>query len=168
MWVPVDVRFSDFDDQGHVNNAVYLTYFEQGRMGYFDAVRRAALAAALGTGAADAGDAPESGRTIRVAPAATNGRLELPLVVSDAHIAYRQPIAAMVPIAVGVRTTRLGRASLVLEYAVRASREGTLYATGGTTIVCVDLATGRPRGLPPWTLDAVRRVEAGQAKDGRA
>jgi acyl-CoA thioesterase FadM len=95
-----------------------------------------------------------------MAPAATNARLELPLVVSEAHIVYRLPIAAMVPIAVGVRTTRLGRASLVLEYAVRAAPKGSLYATGDTTIVCVDLATGRPRGLPPWTRDAVRRLDA--------
>lgn len=215
VWVPVDVRFSDFDDQGHVNNAVFLTYFEQGRMGYFDAVRQAARAARSSDGeqpgvptsgrsaavagrlpdapthddaAAVAGRPPEgiqpdaptadgavesgddttgagSGWAARVAPAATNARLELPLVVSEAHIAYRQPIAAMVPIAVGVRTARLGRASLVLEYAVRASPEGALYATGSTTIVCVDLATGRPRGLPDWTLAAVRRVEAGAGND---
>lgn len=31
----VDTRWSDMDDAGHVNNAVYLTYFENARVYYF-------------------------------------------------------------------------------------------------------------------------------------
>lgn len=31
----VEMRWSDLDEVGHVNNAVYLTYFEQGRAFYF-------------------------------------------------------------------------------------------------------------------------------------
>jgi acyl-CoA thioester hydrolase len=31
----VETRWSDMDDAGHVNNAVYLTYFEQARVFYF-------------------------------------------------------------------------------------------------------------------------------------
>ncbi len=30
-----EIRFSDIDAFGHVNNAKYLTYFEQARMAYF-------------------------------------------------------------------------------------------------------------------------------------
>ncbi|TBH21172.1 acyl-CoA thioesterase [Thermus thermamylovorans] len=33
--VPVQVRFRDLDALGHVNNAVYLTYFEVARSAYF-------------------------------------------------------------------------------------------------------------------------------------
>lgn len=32
----VPVRYSDIDAMGHVNNAVYVTYFEQGRIDYFE------------------------------------------------------------------------------------------------------------------------------------
>jgi len=32
---PVPVRFRDLDAMGHVNNAVYFTYFEEGRKGFF-------------------------------------------------------------------------------------------------------------------------------------
>lgn len=32
----IQVRFSDVDMMGHVNNAVYLNYFETARMYYFD------------------------------------------------------------------------------------------------------------------------------------
>jgi acyl-CoA thioester hydrolase len=32
MRVPIQLRYSDYDERGHVNNAVYLTYFELGRV----------------------------------------------------------------------------------------------------------------------------------------
>jgi acyl-CoA thioester hydrolase len=32
MRVPLQTRFNDYDSKGHVNNAVYLTYFELGRV----------------------------------------------------------------------------------------------------------------------------------------
>ncbi len=31
----VEIRFADIDAMGHVNNAVYFSYFEQARMAYF-------------------------------------------------------------------------------------------------------------------------------------
>lgn len=33
---PVQIRFIDIDKLGHVNNAVYLSYFEAARVAYFD------------------------------------------------------------------------------------------------------------------------------------
>ncbi|VCU54228.1 1,4-dihydroxy-2-naphthoyl-CoA hydrolase [Thermus thermophilus] len=38
--VPVQVRFRDLDALGHVNNAVYLTYFEVARVAYFSRLER--------------------------------------------------------------------------------------------------------------------------------
>lgn len=32
---PISIRFSDIDSVGHVNNAVYLTYFESARFSYW-------------------------------------------------------------------------------------------------------------------------------------
>lgn len=34
--IPIQVRYIDIDMQGHVNNAVYLSYIEQGRVDYFN------------------------------------------------------------------------------------------------------------------------------------
>ena len=36
--VEIDVRFRDLDAMGHVNNAVYASYFEQARVAYFEEV----------------------------------------------------------------------------------------------------------------------------------
>lgn len=33
---PVEIRFNDIDLAGHVHNSVYLSYFEQARIGYFN------------------------------------------------------------------------------------------------------------------------------------
>ena len=155
VWVPVEVRYGDLDDQGHVNNALFFTYFEQGRIGYFNRIR------AIGRASASMADQPPApaGRRSTVAPGASDDRLELPLVVSEASCAYRRPIASLAPIVVGVRTARMGHASLVIEYVVSAAPDGTAYATGSTTLVCVDLTSRRPRGLPHWAVAAVRQIE---------
>lgn len=36
--VPIQLRYNDYDDRGHVNNAVYLSYFEIGRVAAWRAV----------------------------------------------------------------------------------------------------------------------------------
>ncbi|HXB57479.1 MAG TPA: thioesterase family protein [Vicinamibacteria bacterium] len=41
---PVDVRFRDLDTQGHVNNAVYLTYLESARIVWWQEVTGRTLA----------------------------------------------------------------------------------------------------------------------------
>lgn len=38
--VPIEVRFRDLDALGHVNNAVYLSYFEVARVAYFNRLER--------------------------------------------------------------------------------------------------------------------------------
>ena len=154
-WVPVDVRYSDLDEQGHVNNAVFLTYFEQGRIGYFNAVRKRGRELLALRAEASQGHS----RGIDVAPAADDSRLELPLVIADAHIVYRRPIASLAQVWVGAGTARLARASLEIVYGVCAEPRGMPYATGSTTVACVDLVSGRPRALPDWAVAAVRDLD---------
>lgn len=36
--IRINVRFRDIDGMGHVNNAVYFTYFEEGRKAFFQSV----------------------------------------------------------------------------------------------------------------------------------
>ncbi len=37
--IPIQIRFTDIDVLGHVNSAVYLTYFELARVSYFDQLK---------------------------------------------------------------------------------------------------------------------------------
>lgn len=139
-WVPIEIRYSDLDTQGHVNNAVYFTYFEHARVRYLSAFRQRALDDVRGAcerpGAKD-DDAP---------PALA----DLAFVVATASCVYRRPIAGLDPIVVGVRRAGASRASLDLEYAICDRPHGRLFATGATTIVSIDPNSGRPRSLPPW------------------
>ncbi|MDP4270683.1 MAG: thioesterase family protein [Bacteroidota bacterium] len=37
--LPIQIRFNDIDSLGHVNNAIYLSYFDLGKSAYFQAVK---------------------------------------------------------------------------------------------------------------------------------
>ncbi|MGZ3639652.1 MAG: hypothetical protein ACXVCX_17630, partial [Ktedonobacterales bacterium] len=43
QWVDVEVRYSDLDAQGRVNNAIFFTYFEQARVAFLAEVRARGL-----------------------------------------------------------------------------------------------------------------------------
>jgi acyl-CoA thioester hydrolase len=141
FWTPVEVRYSDLDAQGHVNNATFFTYFEQGRVAYFAELR--------------AQYRDQSDDTSKHAEATAP---DLPFVIAGASCAYRRPISALVPVVVGVRCSRITHASIEMEYAVADKPGGLLYATGSTLTVSIDPATGRPRALPAWTRLAVEML----------
>ena len=92
---PIEVRFNDTDAFGHVNNAVYLTYFEAARAGYYARV----AGTPFGTGAHAA---------------------ERTFVVAEATVVYRRPAFFGEQLLVGVRFSWTSRTAFGLEYRVRA------------------------------------------------
>jgi acyl-CoA thioester hydrolase len=40
IWAQDRLRYNDTDRQGHINNAVYATFFETGRVGFVDEARK--------------------------------------------------------------------------------------------------------------------------------
>lgn len=84
------VRFSDIDGFGHVNNAVFSTYLEQARLGWF--------------GRYAAGE-PMPLRDV---------------ILARTEIDFRSPLVFGETVAIGVRPSRLGRKSFELEYELRA------------------------------------------------
>jgi acyl-CoA thioester hydrolase len=128
--VPVEVRYSDLDAQGHVNNATFFTYFEQGRVAFFAELRARHTthqSAMPGTHAPD-----------------------LPFVIASASCVYLRPIAKLAPVMVGVRCSRITHASIEMEYAVCDQPHGAPYARGTTLTVSIDPVSGHPRPLPEW------------------
>lgn len=160
LWVDVEVRYSDLDAQGRVNNAVFFTYFEQARVAFLAEMRvrgleqveqererpeRNAASAEQGQGATAAGSVPR----IEVG--------DIPYVIASASCVYSKPITSLAPISIGVYGNEMGRVSFEVRYVVCDGERQTIYATGTTLIVNVDAVTGRPRMLPEW----VRRALAG-------
>ena len=123
----VEIRYNDTDALGHVNNAVYFSYFEAARGGYYTEV----VGHPFGTGP----DAEE--RTF---------------VIAEAHITYRQPAFYGEPLFVGVRTAWVSRSAFSLEYRVEVGAspigEARVLADGSTVQVFYDLERGRPMRTP--------------------
>src|SRR5450759_4147879 len=92
---PIEIRFVDTDAFGHVNNAVYLSYFEAARAGYYARV----------TGAPFMTGAHGSMHTF---------------VIAEARITYRAPALFGETLIVGCRFSWTSRTSFGLEYSVRA------------------------------------------------
>jgi acyl-CoA thioester hydrolase len=135
---PIEVRYGDTDALGHINNAVYISYFEAARAGYHARV----TGHPFGTG-------PDAARTT--------------FVIADARITYRVPAFFGEPIVVEARVSWVSRSAFGMEY--RVVSEGgpiapaRLVADGATTQVMFDLVRGRPTRVRAELLEAVERFE---------
>ena len=109
----MDVRFADMDAMGHVNNAVYLTYFEAARMAYWMHV---------------------TGRT---------DLKEMDMILARAEVDFRSPLVAPESIEVGVGCASIGRTSFVLEQDMHERKTGRLVAEARKVLVHYDYKTLR-------------------------
>ena len=97
---PMEVRYGDLDPQGHLNNAKYLTYFEQARVQYFEE---------LGLFSKD------------------QSFMDIGVIIADIHIQYEAPVFLGAAIKVGVRTVNIGNKSITIEQTIleRPARRST-------------------------------------------
>jgi acyl-CoA thioester hydrolase len=155
-WVPVETRYADLDTQGHVNNATYLTYFEQARAHLLYTMSDLARAE------------QSNGEPAPIhRPTEPPGAVPfIPFVVIAASVSYRRPITGMVTLAVGVSVGAISRASVEMRYAVCDQSGGTIFATGATTILAIHPETGRPCSLPAATRRALERLAGGDMAYG--
>jgi acyl-CoA thioester hydrolase len=134
----MEVRFRDTDAFGHVNNAVYLSYFEAARAGYYAAVTGTPFM----TG--DHGSAHN-------------------FVIAEARVAYRAPVLFGETLFVGCRFSWTGRTSFGLEYRIRAEQsavgEGRVVADGETVQVMYDLERNRVGRVPADLIELFERYE---------
>ena len=117
---PIEVRYGDLDPQGHVNNAMYLTYMEQARIGY---IKHLGL---------------WDGKSY----------LKIGIILADAQVTYRAPILLGQDVRVGVRVSHLGNKSLKMEYRLEDGADGAELATGSTVLVTFDYREGSTMPIP--------------------
>ena len=106
------VEYGEIDGQGRVFYANYLRFFDRGRLAYW---MRAGL----------------SEVEIR--------HIEHDTVFAEVHCTYRAPASFYDVVSVHTRSSRLGRSSLRMEFAVMNDSTKTLMAEGYATLVRVDL-----------------------------
>ncbi|MBK8594246.1 MAG: acyl-CoA thioesterase [Holophagales bacterium] len=144
--VGVEVRFRDLDAMGHVNNAVYLSYFEQARLAFW-----LALHPAFSPGEA-------------IDPA------QFGFVLARAECDYASPVRLGERLLVGCRAGDFGTSSFAFDYRIVAAggsvdAEMRLVASGRTVQVTWDWASGTK---VPLSDDLKKRIEAFQASTPRA
>ena len=129
---PAEVRYGDLDPQGHLNNAKHLTYFEQARVQYV---------VNLGLFGKD------------------QSFMEIGFIVADIHITYHAPVHWGDPIKVGVRTSKIGNKSMVMEQAIVNSETGEVYSSGTVTAVTYDYAEKKTMSVPQDWREKVTKFE---------
>ena len=113
---PIEVRYGDLDPQGHLNNAKYLTYFEQGRIHY-----------------------------LRHLGLFTEGQsfMDIGVILADVHITFKKPVEWGIPVKVGVRTMKIGNKSMIVEQTVVHAETEELFAIGEVVMVAYDYHDGK-------------------------
>ncbi len=118
---PTEVRYGDLDPQGHVNNAKYLTYFEQARIYYL---------IQLGLFNKD------------------QSFMEVGVIIADIHITYHSTTHYGDPIKVGVKTTKMGNKSITTEQCVIHAETGRVMTSGTVVLVTFDYEGLKPIPVP--------------------
>ena len=129
---PLQVRWSDMDALGHVNNARFLTYFEQARINYVRGLR-------LWDGIPD----------------------KLGLIIARVEIDFKLPLFAGDDVHVFTRCARLGNRSLDTEQVVARRKDNQLevVARGLITIVVYDYRANQSAPIPAEWRNLVKAYE---------
>lgn len=132
--IDIEVAFRDIDAMGHVNNAVFFSYFETARIKYIMQV--------FEPGNLEAFDL-----------------LDLPLILVQASCSYKSPALLGEKLKLGIGLSRFGTKSFDLLYRI-VGQDGRLVATGKTIQVMYDYGA---RSAYPIPDDIKAQVKAFQA-----
>ncbi|MFH0917061.1 MAG: thioesterase family protein [bacterium] len=111
------VRWGEMDALGHVNNTVFLQYFETARMTYLQRMGIEVLG--LGSG-------------------------EHAVILAANSCRYRVPVTYPDTLSVGTRVSALGKDRVIMEHAAVSQKLGRVVAEGDALVVSYDYVTGRP------------------------
>jgi acyl-CoA thioester hydrolase len=125
----LEIRFRDLDALGHVNNAVYLTYFEIVRTRYWK-------------------------RLFGLPPADDWG-----FVMVRTECNYRSPAVLGETITMAARISALRNSSFTFEYRLTESGTGRLIADGLSVQACFDRERGRAIRIPDTMRQRIKDFE---------
>lgn len=126
------VSWADLDAYGHVNNAVYLRWFENARFHYFELVGVVALHAQENKGP----------------------------ILAHTEVDFLAPVRFPEDLLASVRVTRVGNTSFTMENAIWSLGQNRLCARGKNVIVMVDYDAGAEKiSVPEPIRAAIRALE---------
>ncbi|WP_245207040.1 thioesterase family protein [Barnesiella sp. WM24] len=128
--VPLQIRFNDIDMLGHLNNSVYIQFFDLGKSSYFQAVL------------------PDGVDWKRIN-----------IVVANINCDFFAPTYITEPIAVRTTVTRMGEKSFSLEQRIVNTATEEVKCIGKTIMVGFDLTTGKSAPIEQKWIDALEAYE---------
>ncbi|MBN1632504.1 MAG: acyl-CoA thioesterase [Thermoleophilia bacterium] len=126
------VRWGDMDSLGHVNNILYLQYFETARIEYL---------LRLGV------------------PSPGPGWRENGLIIKSVSCRFLAPVTFPDTLSVGARITHLGRDRALMTHAAVSQSTGELAATGDAMIVGYDYVSLCKNSFPQEIREAILALE---------
>jgi acyl-CoA thioester hydrolase len=129
---PIEVRYGDLDPQGHLNNAKFLTYFEQARIFYF--VKLGLFKPGISF-------------------------LDIGVILADVHLVFHAPVLYGMDIHVGVKTTRLGHKSFDVQQGLIDKATGKVMCTGQLVLVTYDYHSGQTIPIPSEWREKISQFE---------
>jgi len=112
-------RFADLDTYNHVNNAIYLTYFEEARIAHMSMIGLRQL----------------------LTPRCST-------IIAHAEVDYKAPAKLGDTLDIGVRVSAVRNSAFTLSYQVTRRGDGVLMATGNTVQVCFNFELNSPTRIP--------------------
>jgi acyl-CoA thioester hydrolase len=120
-------RFSDIDSYNHVNNAVYLTYFEEARVAFTHACGLRALYTR-----------------------------ECSTILVHADIDYKKPAFLGDTLLIALSCSAVRNSSFEYTYAITREADAALIATGKTVQVCFNFVLNAPVRVPAGWRDVLQ------------
>lgn len=136
----VPVRYADVDSRGHVNNAMYIRYFEEGRMHYLHDV--------VGFPFTESPDAD--------------------IIVLNMHCDYISPTFLGEIMNVHTGISRLGNKSMEMLYLITDKTSGRTVAEGSSVLVAYDYSARKTMGIPDSFREKIARFEGIPIRDEKA
>lgn len=125
------IQWGDQDAFQHVNNVVYLRWFETARIAYLEQSGLDPILASHGIGP----------------------------ILANLSCNYRKQLLYPDRVTIGARITRLGRTSLAMQHAVYSDRLQAIAADGESIVVLFDYKSQKPVPIPDDVRQAVNRFE---------
>jgi acyl-CoA thioester hydrolase len=132
--VDLQIRFRDLDAMGHINNAVYFSYFEIGRAAYLGAIQY---------------------------PDDQLGRIHdrFPFIMAEVSCRFLAPSTMDDPLTMRLRIDRFGSKSWGFEYLIHKTADATPVATGRSAQVFFDYEAAHSIQVPDWFIEQVEAFE---------
>ncbi len=129
--VSLPIQWGDQDSFGHVNNVVYVRWFESARIAYFEAC----------------------GLSKMIAPG------EFGPILALVTCNYRRQLNYPDTVLVGARIERIGTSSLNVHHVVYSRLQNAAAADGQSVIVMFNYQDQRPQRVPDEMRAAILRLE---------